>query len=668
MSSKKNGIKLGNSLDDRSIRFNVVITSEGSFDALGKEYQILKIRCKDYSKRNDLSVVLRKQDWILAVRNSSYDTYSDEDLRVSVFVFCRIAADNQSRLESIIKDMDNPDIGKPIYVPIPEVPPEVVLQLLANSLHHHDGDRINNVLGRCLEIVDYKDYGDENKGIAKEIVCLEYLFRKLPSISMPNEEDVALTFGVVTLTNTREKNKIDFRKGKTVHSYPHFVKDRYGLRIADFSEDSNAEQYIERTTRYHEKNVITFFHSWSLDVLNESRSAHVNRILEKIKTYYPEMGLDLKRIDTRIFEPVGNTSNVYHNELARRIVETSNFDFINLAGDEYVPLFNDIVSQFSLTKRPSLDGFFEKPKEIRIVVIHNEEYYRDEERFDEYLTPIDTDCIQHLTVESIEEGLADCRTDSDKETFWKILVGNSLENIAVKLENQKKSMMMTKWPLCNIQNNPLKGDYTFAMRARELEDDSEEDPEPVFVRLAVHSNGSIEDIAYLNEEDEDHYELFKAINVDPVNIELVVEDDSGNINQVWKTEYVTIPETEPMEERIRSNKEQGLKSEGIASRDGREELYPECVDIGYKIIDGRSMYYYVGQVGPGVKKKFQNAVNVRRVRSYKESKLFFEELIPTLSVPYVRHDQSTVHPFPCKNITEWVEDEKRRIRMERASN
>lgn len=67
------------------------------------------------------------------------------------------------------------------------------------------------------------------------------------------------------------------------------------------------------------------------------------------------------------------------------------------------------------------------------------------------------------------------------------------------------------------------------------------------------------------------------------------------------------------------------------------------------------MFYYVGMVGPGVKKNFPNAVNVRLVTSYQGSDLFFDRLIPMLSVPYVKHNQSTVHPFPCKNLREWAE-------------
>ena len=39
----------------------------------------------------------------------------------------------------------------------------------------------------------------------------------------------------------------------------------------------------------------------------------------------------------------------------------------------------------------------------------------------------------------------------------------------------------------------------------------------------------------------------------------------------------------------------------------------------------------------------------------KGSELFFQHLIPMLSVPYVRHNQSTIHPFPCKNLNEWLD-------------
>ena len=653
MKAKEKEIKLGQMLDARTIRFNFVRCAPDALSIIDRDFSVFRIRCIGYENRNHLSTQLRKQNWAWAVRNSPFEKNGDSEENVSAYVMCEKNPDRLQELEKIVSKMDSVNVGKPIRDSFPGIGLTVSLQLLANSFHHRNVERMNNVLGRFLQIYKYIDYNDEKKkGIHREIVCIEYLFRTLPSLVDPEKEDTFLTFKVVTLTNVRDCRFMKFSKNKCEANYPHFVEDKYGLRIADPKSDRNNEQFIEHTTVNHSKNVITFFHSGSKSVLEKSKSANINSMLQKMNDFYPGINLSLGTIDTEVFEPNGNISNVYHNKKARSLLEGCNVDLVNLAGDEYTDIFEELKSKLAIPKNTSLDKFANDVPKTAFVLIHEPEYYSELKIPDEYEKDLDKDILQHITVEKIKEMKETAENDNDLAISWKVLAENNIENMAVKLENLCHKMLLTKWPMKNIPGENLVGDYAFAMRAREAES---EDGEPKFVFSIFHQDSTFEEISLLEEDNEKYWRLYEALYTDPVNIELAVQDPNGNINLVWKTDIVTIPLSEPMADKLKFNKDNNLGQEGIASREGRNEFYPECIDIGFKKISEKYMYYFVGLVGNGVKKKFQNAVNVRKVTAYKQSKLFFSDLIPTLSVPYVRHNQSTVHPFPCKNLHEWLD-------------
>lgn len=42
------------------------------------------------------------------------------------------------------------------------------------------------------------------------------------------------------------------------------------------------------------------------------------------------------------------------------------------------------------------------------------------------------------------------------------------------------------------------------------------------------------------------------------------------------------------------------------------------------------------------------------IEPYNESKLFFDSLVPLMSVPFVRNNQLTVIPFPFKYLREYI--------------
>jgi hypothetical protein len=62
----------------------------------------------------------------------------------------------------------------------------------------------------------------------------------------------------------------------------------------------------------------------------------------------------------------------------------------------------------------------------------------------------------------------------------------------------------------------------------------------------------------------------------------------------------------------------------------------------------------VGEIGHGMGSKFSRAANVREIIPFEGSKLFFDKILDLMNVPFVRHNQSTVVPFPLKYLTEWM--------------
>ena len=89
------------------------------------------------------------------------------------------------------------------------------------------------------------------------------------------------------------------------------------------------------------------------------------------------------------------------------------------------------------------------------------------------------------------------------------------------------------------------------------------------------------------------------------------------------------------------------------SRENIENVLPDIVDIRTWMEKG-CLYYIVGNNSYGMDGKFLRATPVRKVIARPGSELFFQELLPTLAMPFVRNKRYTVYPFPLKYIREYA--------------
>ena len=110
----------------------------------------------------------------------------------------------------------------------------------------------------------------------------------------------------------------------------------------------------------------------------------------------------------------------------------------------------------------------------------------------------------------------------------------------------------------------------------------------------------------------------------------------------------TIPEIEHIKERLQNNDNK------IRDKISREELFPAITDIKCFANSDNSLFYFSGIIGTGMRRVIPTAANIRLVETWKNSNLFFDELLKLMAVTFVRNGQLTVVPFPFKYLLEFA--------------
>ena len=96
----------------------------------------------------------------------------------------------------------------------------------------------------------------------------------------------------------------------------------------------------------------------------------------------------------------------------------------------------------------------------------------------------------------------------------------------------------------------------------------------------------------------------------------------------------------------------------LSTKELRDKYFLGCLDIYYKECDSYA-YYSVNQIGAGMTTTIARAAHIRRVIPYGTDPIFFEELLQTMNVTFVRNGQLTILPFPFKYLREYIKLNKR---------
>lgn len=577
--------------------------------ALAERYDVIKVK-KDggHFKRgaNCLDIpVMGKM--VCAVRFEQGDSFH---------VLMEKNLNNRSLLQDALKQSD--DIEKICFPPVTfdDVDDRTVLQLLLNSLGTslNENLRINNLTGHlyCYKSAWLKKNSDNE---IEQVSCLEIFVTK----------DMQLTLPVRTFTSGKCKNFIFFSRKHPYESYPKYVFSRFQT-MARKTKGVDSEEFIQRQ-KYNCKFDVDFLKLDSKDGFFNSKMGVLTEIVERFNSKFA----GLAKIDFDVIPEYVSLERVRvqmkeDDEIRKKALKDQKFRIIDLVKDEKSKEFcaktQEKLEELSGIK-PSL-GESKIKDGLNICLVHKKEWYKDKD--DVYGTVTGT-AVQHITID-------------DKFKNKKAQLNSVINELLVKHDIRKKRFSLYDWSKAGFEN-----DISFGLRFKEEDDEKEK-----FCFITVHPDGTF-DFCQKDPTDIFDFNVYtQCVQIFQSSDDIcgVVMNHENQINVIKKTDWITLPEFEKINDEFKIDRTHKFRSE-----EGRDEFLNACLDIKMFDKDG-GKYYFVGTIGLGMQSSIPNAVNIRRIEPYDGAPLFFEKLLPLMNATFVRNQRMTVIPFPFKYLREWV--------------
>ncbi|MBD2131617.1 hypothetical protein H6F47_03895 [Sphaerospermopsis sp. FACHB-1094] len=174
----------------------------------------------------------------------------------------------------------------------------------------------------------------------------------------------------------------------------------------------------------------------------------------------------------------------------------------------------------------------EKKAALNLRIIHKESYYTENKLTDQYKESDHQTQRQNITIESYTQSTQD---------GWKNIVKTSLKELIIKRDLRAEKITLFDWAKLNAT-----GDWTFAAWDKE---ENEEQSHVVF--MTIKPNGEFkfytkEKISLWNWQEFETYRKFmidsnSQNNKKIRNLEGLVISDSGEINQIFRTDEISLP-------------------------------------------------------------------------------------------------------------------------------
>ena len=298
----------------------------------------------------------------------------------------------------------------------------------------------------------------------------------------------------------------------------------------------------------------------------------------------------------------------------------------------------------------------ENKNDLNIRLIHDEEYYKTHGQKDMYKKSGNM-VIQNVTLESFSE---ESKMTEPKKSAIPVVINE----LIVKSDLPKGNDAQGKISIFDWQSLGFEKDWTFCYCEEEWHDNGENQKKTKtdhFFFMKIHPDGTF----IIGEKTKDlfnqeEFEVLEKI-FDRNNMALpserrnkstkkykgLVMNDKGQINIIQDSPYIMYPDWEKIKE--------GMKS-GINMRveELRDSCFLGCLDIYYKEVDNYALYS-VNQIGKNMTNTISKAANIRKVLPYGTAPIFFDELLQTMNVTFVRNGQLTIMPFPFKYLREYID-------------
>ncbi len=492
----------------------------------------------------------------------------------------------------------------------------ILLQLLLNGIDNSSDDilKFNNLTGHlyCTH---------PNWFVLGKVASADSII-KIPCLEIRLSESCELLLSVHTLTSEHLKRKITFRK-KKFEDYPKYVlSDMNTLRRR--LKNETATGYIMRQTD-GEKTDISFLNIQSKELFDCSKMG----VLCNIKRRFNKKYTGLCSIE---FTTVSENSFLNHKIKQDKIFNAATNEFllshkihiVDSIGDKYSAIFcGEIVEllkeyynvKASIGKRLTKDA-------LNIVLIHNAAYYIDDD--DPHNNPHNGFIVQHITFE-------DYAKDS------KFALKTVLNELMIKDDLEHGKITLFDWPTLGI------GNVSFGIREKINDIDR-------FFFMDIASDGTF----LISEQELDLFnmsEYYSCLRIfeDDKKTRGIIRDSQGRINAIADVGWFTIPEIDMINDELSSGNNK------LRGKDARESLLSAVLDIHtFNLPNESGTYYFVGDIGEGMRPKVQCAANIRKVERIDDAPDTLPMLLPLMDVTFVRNGQLTVLPFPFKYLREYA--------------
>lgn len=424
------------------------------------------------------------------------------------------------------------------------------------------------------------------------------------------ENSAKIICSACTFTSTKL-----FKSPKIIEKYPRYIFSIKGTLKRVFEKDDNS--YIKRT-RDGKKAEIPFL-SFFKDKMKLCKAYLLHLIIDKFNEIYKglaEIKLREKeivqKIETRKDEPffdkvverlIGKTINLVDMDKATEDEETFNNMVFKI--QEMLPLTNIVVSKVI------------KTKEMNIVLIHNRDYYIDNDLKDPYCSFDRSTPIQCVTLEDA------CFKDSD------VIYKTIIKELEIKNEiiNERK-FLIDDWKAYQYSKS-----FIFGIMINSKAYFMNVSPSGTF-NLIKKSN------VFSCFKEKIYNELEKILFNIKNDEKLIVADDVGNVNIISDSGLISL-----------SRKELFI-SNSPRSNESKRTLLAGILDINiYQ--EGEVVQYSVGPIGKTLNASIPTAPHIYNVL-IKTGREIMTNLIETLGVQFVKYNSFTITPYPFKYLREWI--------------
>ena len=503
-------------------------------------------------------------------------------------------------------------------VSVSEVPDRKLLQLLLNALGNFETPALSfsnltgHLYGLCPAWIKRGKKREEQ--IIWQVPCLEFCIT----------EDFCLEFPVRTFTSVKLRSKITFDKRK-FSEYPQYVLTGKNTLRRQLKTDSEATFILRQLD--DQKTSIPFMSIKDIDSFNHSKMGLVLRMMETFNQSYTGLA-NIRFAEIEEYEAVDYTRQCAREDRirVREVLEARPLHIVDTIGSEdsahfckdiKLLLMDKYGIKAELSKRVSKEA-------LNIRVIHHKDYY---EGSDDPHAVFANAAVQHITFEDFAS-----HADFALET--------AIHELIIKQDLIDQHFSLFHWPATGFKEK-----VAFGLPM-------EKAGQTAYVFMTVFPDGRFD----IEEEQLDmfHFQqyqdcvmVFEDAKIHHENVLGLIRFPDGKINVIKDTGLVSIPEIEKIRNELASGNTR------LRGKEAREEYLMSCLDIK-SFQKENAAFYLVGTIGEGMRYTLNWAANIRTIEPIGTASLIYRQLLPTMSVTFVRNNQLTVVPFPFKYLREYI--------------